>query len=76
MSSHQTVTVVSRTHSLAWPLWPYSIARSTMTRNGRKYGKQKTPILNGRTGARMIFSEPTPGQLAQIEKAKKHTILF
>ena len=47
-----------------------------MTRNGRKYGKQKTPILKGRTGARKIFSQPTPGQLAQIEKAKQHTILF
>ena len=43
---------------------------------GRKIGKQRTPILKGRTTGRKTFSQPTAGQLAKIEKAKKHTILF
>ena len=43
---------------------------------GRKYGKQKTTLLNNRTTGRKIFAKPTPGQQLLIDRAaKRGTIL-
>ena len=44
-------------------------------RTTRKYGKQKTTLLNGRTSCRKVFSFPTAGQQRLIDKAKRHSFI-
>ena len=44
---------------------------------GRKVGKQYSSLFaKKQANHKRRFSEPTPGQLAKLAKATKHTILY
>ena len=77
MSSARTSMAVDRIHSL--DLTGTELVTHThkiMKSTGRKVGKQKSPILKGRTSGRKVFAKPTPGQQLLIDRAaKRGTIL-
>ena len=70
---------VDRIHSLdltGTELVTHTHTHTIMKSTGRKVGKQKSPILKGRTSGRKVFAQPTPGQAELIHKAARRGTLY